>query len=65
MRSPCCLAVSLRVPLNLKKKEAYEITLLSVYLCIPSNFFQFYMRFVSYQTKVGDHFFPELLLLFL
>jgi hypothetical protein len=53
-----------------KQKGAYEITLLSVSLCVcvSPNFlinlikgslrdrliFSFYMRFVSYQKKVGD-----------
>jgi hypothetical protein len=38
---------------------------LSVCLCTPSSIFSFSMRSVWYQRKVGDYFFPELLVILL
>jgi hypothetical protein len=62
MRAPCLLFVSLcgSVHISLYSSyfcyEAYEITLLSVCLCVCVSLplFQFSMQSVSYQRKVGD-----------
>jgi hypothetical protein len=68
VRSPCCLSFSYQsvsvhlsvYPLSIF--EAYEITLLSVCLRVPpTQVFWFSVRSVLYQMKVGDLFFPELL----
>jgi hypothetical protein len=60
MRSRCCLCVCVResIPLSLLRNSSKK----SPYSCYATATFS--MQSMSYQRKVGDSFFPELLVYF-
>jgi hypothetical protein len=59
------LSVYVSSPLIFYTYEAYKITLLCVCVSVyPPFIFLVFMRFVPYQMKVGDQFFPELLVVY-